>query len=395
MPPPERCERCRRELRRNDYSSRLTCGDACRSAKYRARLAQERGQTTPRPRGRPRNHPVPRSIKGAALRRLAEAALTRATQAEQRAATLQQRCDEQARELDVTRPLRAELDAARARIAELERQLATSQQNQRSGEVPPPQDGEQDGRPDYEEPPPAVPPVVPPRRSGGIQEVRRQLAQARAANEELRAVIEDLRGQITTGEGRRTELENLLQQALRSGMPNPPIQAGVTWSVPTAAAAQQRAAVLLTEREQLLRHRREDADQIERLTSRVLTLILPSGNLTPSGTEHDIRQSDLFRQLREEIVVRERYSTWQQINRQIVRDRPVTATRTREEEAAEAVLAVRRMHMFRPALHFTGNPRWVVDGVLLDPESERFLVRSSRQRILYRERMMAGQTPDV
>lgn len=115
----------------------------------------------------------------------------------------------------------------------------------------------------------------------------------------------------------------------------------------------------------------------------------------PFRNGHDIRQSDLFRQLREEIVVRERYSTWQQINRQIVRDRPVTATRTREEEAAEAVLAVRRMHMFRPALHFTGNPRWVVDGVLLDPESERFLVRSSRQRILYRERMMAGQTPDV
>jgi hypothetical protein len=152
---------------------------------------------------------------------------------------------------------------------------------------------------------------------------------------------------------------------------------------------------MLTEREQLLRHRREDAEQSERLTSRVLSLILPSGNLTAAGAAHDLRQSDLFRQIRAEVVMRDRYAAWRQGRRPIVRDRPVTPTRTIDEESAEGVLAVRRMHMFRPPQGFSGTVRWVIEGVLLDPESELFLIDASRQRVAYRENMMAGQTPDV
>jgi len=191
------------------------------------------------------------------------------------------------------------------------------------------------------------------------------------------------------------EQENLLQQTLRVIQSNGQTPAGVTSSGESSSGLQQRLDLLLTEREQLLRHSREDAEQIERLTSRVLSLILPSGNLTAASAAHDLRQSDLFRQIREEVVMRDRYAAWRQGRHPIVRDRPVTATRTIDEEAAEGVLAVRRMHMFRPPQGFRGTVRWVIEGVLLDPESERFLIEASRQRVAYREDMMARQTPDV
>lgn len=44
---------------------------------------------------------------------------------------------------------------------------------------------------------------------------------------------------------------------------------------------------------------------------------------------------------------------------------------------------------------FRQRPRWAVEGLLLDPVSERFLIRQSRERVAYRRRVMGTGTADV
>ncbi len=356
-------------------------------------LRQRRGQRPGcRPRGRPARHPIPTTLSRSALRRLASRHQIRAEQAEQATADLQRRFDEQARELA----------AARARIAELERLLAEARgepaEQETNGESPdsaqPGSGGGDSSSPDGQpggssEGPSSRPLPASPRP--GIMEVRRQLSQALAAQAELRALVDELLARIATLERRCAELEQQLERALSLAAAREPSTSSQLWTADSAARVQERASILKTELEQVRRERTEIAEQLNRLMLRLARLHLSdSGTATGPSTDYSAARTELFSQMRRELEVRDRHANWESEHRPRETDRRLDPARTLDEQALIATLAVRWQLMDHAPQSFRQRPGWVVEGLLLDPASEQFLIRQSRERVAYRERNMAG-----
>lgn len=367
-------------LRRHDRSDRQYCSSKCRMRALRQRRGDHAGR---RPRGRPARHPIPHALSRAALQRVAARDRLRAEQAERDASDLQRRFDEQSRELE----------EARARIAELERLLAEAQGEHGDPET----DSEQ---PEDERPPNGNPggasdgPTSRPRPASprpGIMEVRRQLSQALAGNAELRALVEELQQRIATLERRCTALERELGRALALAEQREPPAAGQLWDADSAARVQERAALLATELEQARRERSEAAEQRDRLLSRIAGLTLADvGAAVAPSTDYSAARTELFEQVRIELEVRDRFARWESERRQREGDRRLDPTRTHDEQALVATLALRWQLMDHAPQSFRQRRRWAIEGLVLDPASERFLLRQSRERVTYRERMLAG-----
>ena len=355
-------------------------------------LRQRRGQNPGcRPRGRPARHPIPTTLSRSALRRLASKNQIRAERAEQANTDLQRRFDEQAREL-------AE---ARARIAELERLLAEARgepaEQETNGE--PPDSSQPGGGGGDTSPPDGQPggssegPSRPPRPASprpGIMEVRRQLSQALAAQAELRALVEELQARIATLERRCAELEQPLERALHLAAAREPPTSGQPWAADSAACVQERATILQTELEQVRRERTELAEQLDRLMKRLASVLLrDSGTTTEPSADDSAARTELFYQMRSELEVRDRHAKWESEHRPRETDRRLDPARTLDEQALTATRAVQWQLMDHAPQIFRQRPRWVVEGRLLDPASEQFLIRQSRERVAYRERNMA------
>lgn len=381
---------CPMFLRRHDRADRRYCGSKCRMRALRER----RGISARRPRGRPGRHPIPATLSKASLRRRLASAKTRAELAELEASELQQRFDEQARELA----------KARARIAELERLLAEA----RGGQPAEPrgiqlgntdeEGGEQPaGRPDGPSggpggPAPRPQPATP---RPGIMEVRRQLSQALTVSAELRALVEELQRRVDVLECRCVELAQQLQRALALAEGREPPVSGQLWDADSAARVQARASILMTELEQVRCERTEVAAQRDRLLTLLTSLTLPTGVATGPATDYSAGRTELFPQIRTELEERERFAQWEVTHRPRETDRRLDPTRTLDEQAMVATITVRWQLMDHAPHSFRHRPRWVVEGVLLDPVSEQFLLRQSRERVTYRQRVMAAAAAAV
>ena len=203
-------------------------------------------------------------------------------------------------------------------------------------------------------------------------EVRRQHALAVAANAELRRTVEELRQQVAMLERRCTEL---------------------TQNIDALLQGKALTETLATELEQTRRAQRETAEQRDRLMNRLIELGL-SGNdaTTRPATDYGPARSELFTQMCVELEVRDRFAEWEGSHRPREIDRRIAPTRPIDEQALIATLAVRWQHIDYAPHTFRHRPRWIVEGVLLDPQSEQFLIRQSRGRVSYRERIMGAGT---
>jgi hypothetical protein len=206
-------------------------------------------------------------------------------------------------------------------------------------------------------------------------EVRRQLALAVASNADLRRTVEELRQQVAMLEHRCTELTQNIDALLR-GKP--------------------LTETLATELEQTRRSQRETAEQRDRLMSRLIELGLSGDDTaTRPATDYGPARNELFTQMRVELEVRDRFAQWESEHRPRETDRRLDPTRDIDEQALVATIAV-RWQLFDHAPHsFPHRPQWEIDGVLLDPASEQFLLRQSRERVAYRERIMAAHATGV
>jgi hypothetical protein len=226
-------------------------------------------------------------------------------------------------------------------------------------------------------------------------EVRRQLSQALASNAELRALVEELQQRIATLERRCAALEQQLGRALALAEQREPPATAQPWDADSAARVQERAALLAAEMEQARRERNEAAEQRDRLLSRIAGLMLADVGAASPSTDYSAARTELFEQVRTELEVRDRFATWESERRQREGDRRLDPTRTHDEQALVATLALRWQLMDHAPQSFRQRRRWAIEGLVLDPASERFLLRQSRERVAYRERMMASDKNSV
>lgn len=330
-------------------------------------LRQRRGQRHGyRPRGRPAQHPLPRNLSRAGLYRLVSRQRARADRAARTSADWQRHFQAQARRLEV----------AQRHIEELQRQLAEAREARAGGATGP------TGPTGPTEPPGPIGlpgligppgPTVPPRP--GISEVRRQLRQALEANDELRGVNAELRLEVETLERRCDELARNLGRSLRAQAPH---------------------SILTTELEQTREAHRETAEQRDRLLARLTELGLQRRDASDGpAADYSAARTELFAQMRVELEVRDRFAHWESAHRPRETDRRIDPIRTLDDQALIATLTVRWQHIDHAPHTFRHRPHWILDGVLLDPLSEQFLIRQSRERIAYRERIMAGDAGSV
>jgi hypothetical protein len=227
-------------------------------------------------------------------------------------------------------------------------------------------------------------------------EVRRQLSQTLTDNAELRALVEELQRRVAMLERRCEELEGQLQRALSLAEEREPPTSGQPWDAAGAARVQERAAILSTELQQVRHERDEAAEQRSQLLARLISLGLSdNANSSGPGADYSIARTELFSQMRVELEVRDRFARWEGERRNQQRDRRLDPTRTLDEQALIATLAMRWQLMDHVPGVYRQRPRWVVEGFLLDPASEQFLIRQSRDRVAYRERFMAAGAAPV
>ena len=222
-------------------------------------------------------------------------------------------------------------------------------------------------------------------------ELRRQLRQALLVNAELRTLIEELRRRIATLERRCTELELQLQQALSVAERREPPASGQAWDAESAAGAQARATILATELAQVRRERTEISVQWNRLVSMLASPQYAGGSAAGPAIDYSAGRTELFFQIRTELEVRDRFAQWQAGGQRRPRetDRRLDPMRDLDEQALVASITVRWQLMDHAPHSFTHRRRWQIEGVLLDPTSEQFLIRQSRERVAYRQRTMA------
>ena len=134
----------------------------------------------------------------------------------------------------------------------------------------------------------------------------------------------------------------------------------------------------------------------DRLLARLIDLGLHGSDATTGpAVDYSAGRNELFAQLRAELEVRDRFAQWESAHRPRETDRRLDPTGSPDEQALVATLAVRWQHIDHAPQTFRHRPRWILNGVLLDPQSEQFLIRQSRERVTYRERIMGARSSTV
>ena len=215
---------------------------------------------------------------------------------------------------------------------------------------------------------------------GGIGSLRRQRDEAVAMVAELRALVEELRLQITVLQGRSEVLQTQLDRLLTLADAASPAGAN-----PEAARANLLSAILRRFRREL----RETEAQRDRLLNRLLAHGLNMEDATVHGhLDYGRAQTALYSQIERELHIRDRYAEWEETHRDRGAERRIDPVRPLAMQVLQTTIAVRWQFIATPPLGFRQRPRWEVEGVLLDPQSEQFLVEQSQDRIEYRLRTM-------
>ncbi len=190
-------------------------------------------------------------------------------------------------------------------------------------------------------------------------------------------MVEELRLRITSQEGRCTALQTELERALHFDVRE------------ATDGMQARADIFSSELQQIRQVLTETAAQRDRLIGRLLRLGMAE-QPPPDALNADYRwaRTELHSQIQAELVLRDRFARWEETHRRRGTERRLDPLRTLEDQSLVATLSVRWQFIDYPPQSFRHRPRWLVDGQLLDPLSEQFLLRQSQERVTYRLRIM-------
>ena len=215
---------------------------------------------------------------------------------------------------------------------------------------------------------------------GGIGSLRRQRDQAVALVAELRALVEELRLRVTVLEGRSEVLQTQLDRwsALNDS------------ALPTAAnAAGARANVLWA----IVRRFRRDLRETEAQRDRILGRLIAHGLSIEDSPGHGLldygrAQTAFYSQIERELHIRDRHAVWEEANGVRGIERRIDPLRPLATQVLQTTIGLRWLFIAGPPQGFRQRPRWEVEGILLDPQSEQYLIGLSQERIGYRLRKM-------
>lgn len=223
-----------------------------------------------------------------------------------------------------------------------------------------------------------------------LSELRTRLSRCERAHEEVAGVAAELQRSLKTEKDRRLGLEQQLARFLNPATQGGSMSRPATWDAESAWRAQQRADQLVLELEQLRLHRDQVLTERERLSARILRLMMPGQYLShAAGAGYDPTTDPLIHQMRTELPVLDRYAGWQSVYMKRVTARTLDAEKTLDEQCIEAALAARWRLTNRPLKRLRGKPSWRIIGMLSDEKSERLLLTLSAERVAEMQRRMA------
>ncbi|MBL8632114.1 MAG: hypothetical protein JNM40_02750 [Myxococcales bacterium] len=88
------------------------------------------------------------------------------------------------------------------------------------------------------------------------------------------------------------------------------------------------------------------------------------------------------------ILVESRREQWQEATGKVRRARAWDSSQTLVEQAYAAAIAKRWNHINKPDKAFKPKPYWLATGILLDSESERYLLDVTDKRIAWMQNTM-------
>ena len=161
-------------------------------------------------------------------------------------------------------------------------------------------------------------------------------------------------------------------------------------SQPTAAnSAGARANALWAIVRRFQRELRETEAQRDRILSRLIAHGLSIEDEPGHGLLDDGRaQTAFYSQIERELHIRDRHAVWEEANGERGTERRIDPLRPLATQVLQTAIGLRWLFIAGPPQGFRQRPRWEVEGILLDPQSEQYLIGQSQERIAYRLRKM-------
>lgn len=210
---------------------------------------------------------------------------------------------------------------------------------------------------------------------------RRNFAAAEKAHQEIHVVAESGNRSLNAERERRIALEGRVEQLARE------IENLTRASRPPSGNDQlslfgPREETLWAELREVRIHRDEAIAERELLAARLLRWMSPGQYLEhATAAGYDITKDPLIQLKREEVLVESRLADWQTAKKKRRRARPLDPSQSITEQAYAAALSFRWKQMNHPHLRRKQRPTWRTVGFLLDPESEKYLLTLTRERI--------------
>lgn len=222
-----------------------------------------------------------------------------------------------------------------------------------------------------------------------LRDMQDLLVDQERAHQDVSAVATALQNSLTAEQVRREQAEQRLAIAIDEAERGPLASDFDGWEAESARRTHRRADLLQAELYDLRHHRDELLEQQEKLTARILHLMMPGQSLPQvHGSEYDPATDPLVRQKREELIVLARYWDWQDQHNKRRTGRPMDATKTTDEQALEAALCARSMLVSDPPQRLRTKPQWVEFPWRLDEEGEVLAMQMSEEKIRDRQEKM-------
>jgi len=226
-------------------------------------------------------------------------------------------------------------------------------------------------------------------RDAELTKQRQSFTASERAHQEIHASADSTMRSLVEERNRRITAERhveQMRQELRRLIKTPPSLLGEAQRL---ALLDLNQDLLATELREVKHHRDIAVEEQQRLAARLLQLMSPGRYLEHAAAAgYDITTDPLIKRMQHSILVESRREQWQKATGKIRRARAWDPSQTLVEQAYAAAITKRWSHINKPDKSFKPKSYWLATGILLDPESERYLLEVTDKRIAWMQDTM-------